>query len=63
MKSPRKSPPKNLQVIEAGPADDRFVFAFSDANFERYGITGQAATGDADVLKKMTDVSLLKMWE
>ena len=29
--------------MEAGPADDRFVFAFSDANFERYGITGQAA--------------------
>jgi len=34
-----------LQVMEAGPADDRFVFAFSDANFERYGITGQAVTG------------------
>ena len=40
-----------IQVMEAGPADDRFVFAFSDANFERYGITGQAGhrgdgTGD-----------------
>lgn len=37
------------KVMEAGPADDRFVFAFSDANFERYGITGQAlskALGD-----------------
>jgi len=29
------------QVLEAGVADDRFVFAFSDANFERYGLTAQ----------------------
>ena len=32
------------QVAESGPADDRFVFAFSDANFERYGLTAQAGT-------------------
>ena len=30
-----------VQVLEAGVADDRFVFAFSDANFERYGLTAQ----------------------
>ncbi|CAK9101331.1 von Willebrand factor A domain-containing protein 8 (PEX7-binding protein 2) (P7BP2) [Durusdinium trenchii] len=30
------------KVLDAGPADDRFVFAFSDANFERYGLTAQA---------------------
>eukprot|EP00434_Breviolum_minutum_P000151 symbB.v1.2.000130.t1/scaffold16.1/size461936/4 len=30
------------KVLEAGVADDRFVFAFSDANFERYGLTAQA---------------------
>merc|ERR1712151_761034 len=30
------------RVASAGPADDRFVFAFSDANFARYGITAQA---------------------
>eukprot|EP00930_Biecheleria_cincta_P034503 TRINITY_DN23844_c0_g1_i2.p1 TRINITY_DN23844_c0_g1~~TRINITY_DN23844_c0_g1_i2.p1 ORF type:complete len:980 (+),score=195.66 TRINITY_DN23844_c0_g1_i2:1-2940(+) len=31
-----------LKVAEAGPADDRFVFAFSDANFERYGLTAES---------------------
>merc|ERR1711988_567354 len=30
------------EVAEAGSADDRFVFAFSDANFERYGLTASA---------------------
>ncbi|CAE8599856.1 unnamed protein product, partial [Polarella glacialis] len=30
------------KVAEAGPADDRFVFAFSDANFARYGLTADA---------------------
>lgn len=30
------------KVATSGPADDRFVFAFSDANFERYGLTAQA---------------------
>ena len=29
------------KVSELGLADDRFVFAFSDANFERYGLTAQ----------------------
>lgn len=26
-------------AVSGRPADDHFVFAFSDANFERYGIT------------------------
>ncbi|CAE7033917.1 VWA8 [Symbiodinium natans] len=30
------------KVATSGPADDRFVFAFSDANFDRYGLTAQA---------------------
>mmetsp|Transcript_43925 Transcript_43925/g.140769 ORF Transcript_43925/g.140769 Transcript_43925/m.140769 type:complete len:293 (-) Transcript_43925:48-926(-) len=30
------------RVANSGPADDRFVFAFSDANFARYGLTGEA---------------------
>mmetsp|Transcript_75631 Transcript_75631/g.149478 ORF Transcript_75631/g.149478 Transcript_75631/m.149478 type:complete len:165 (+) Transcript_75631:2-496(+) len=30
------------RVGTSGPADDYFVFAFSDANFARYGLTGQA---------------------
>merc|ERR1712217_171781 len=30
------------RVASSGPADDYFVFAFSDANFARYGITGES---------------------
>merc|ERR1712039_258896 len=30
------------RVAAAGSADDRFVFAFSDANFARYGLTTEA---------------------
>lgn len=30
------------RLASSGPADDKFVFAFSDANFARYGITGEA---------------------
>lgn len=44
------------RVESSGPADDYFVFAFSDANFQRYGISSTALSNVLNRHRSVTAV-------